>query len=120
MPPDGVDTDAGRPDGRPADYYLVERANGPEWDYSRGRREQAEWDEHAAFMDALAEEGFVVLGGPVGKGDGEYNLLVITASSEAQIHSRLVDDPWEGSILTTSSVKPWSVWLRAPVRRDSP
>jgi hypothetical protein len=116
LPPDGVDTDEGRPAGRPSEYYLVERANGPAWDYSRGRREQAEWDEHAAFMDALTEEGFVVLGGPVGGGDGEYNLLVIKASGESQIRTRLADDPWEGRILTISSVKPWSVWLRAPVR----
>jgi uncharacterized protein YciI len=114
LPPEGVDKEEGRPDGRPADYYLVERANGPAWDHSRGRREQAEWDEHAAFMDALTEEGFVVLGGPVGQGDGEYNLLVIKAGSEAQIRARLMDDPWERSILVISSVKPWSVWLRAP------
>jgi hypothetical protein len=26
------------------------------------------WTEHAAFMDALAYDGFVVLGGPVGNG----------------------------------------------------
>jgi hypothetical protein len=52
-----------------ADYYLVERAKGPAWDHSRERREQAGWDEHAAFMDALADEGFVVLGGPIGDGD---------------------------------------------------
>jgi hypothetical protein len=114
--PDSVDTDKGRPSGRPPDYYLVERVNGPAWDYSRGRREQAEWDEHAAFTDALTKEGFIVLGGPVGEGDGDYNLLVIKADSDAQIRTRLADDPWEGSILTISSVKPWSVWLRAPVR----
>jgi uncharacterized protein YciI len=116
LPPDTVDPEEGRPGGRPADYYLVERANGPAWDYSRGRREQAEWDDHAAFMDALADEGFVVLGGPVGGGDGEYNLLVIKARGEAEIRARLAADPWEGSILTISSVKPWSVWLRTPVR----
>jgi len=116
--PDGAGTekDKGRPDGRPAEYYLVERANGPAWDYSRGRREQAGWDEHAAFMDALTEEGFVVLGGPVGEGDGDYNLLVVKASGEEEIRSRLAADPWEGSILKISSVKPWSVWLRAPLR----
>jgi hypothetical protein len=115
LPPDAVVTDEGRPGGRPAVYYLVERANGPAWDYSRGRREQAEWNEHAAFMDALAEEGFVVLGGPVGGGDGDYNLLVIKASGEPEIRTRLADDPWEGSILSISSVKPWSIWLRAAV-----
>jgi uncharacterized protein YciI len=96
-----------------ADYYLVERARGPGWDYSRGRREQDGWDEHAAFMDALVEEGFVVLGGPMGEGDGDNVLLVVDAGNEADIHARLAEDPWEDELLTTASVKPWSVWLRA-------
>jgi uncharacterized protein YciI len=96
-----------------ADYYLVERARGPAWDHSRRRREQAGWDEHAAFMDALVDEGIVVLGGPVGEGDGENVLLVVDADSETTIHARLADDPWGPDMLTTASVKPWSVWLRA-------
>jgi len=65
-------------------------------------------------MDALAKEGFVLLGGPVGEGDGDYALLVVSGNSEAQVRGRLADDPWAGSILTIASVKPWSVWLRAP------
>jgi uncharacterized protein YciI len=96
-----------------ADYYLVERAKGPRWDHSRGRREQAGWDEHAAFMDGLAEEGFVVLGGPIGEGDGENVLLVVDAESEAAIRARLAEDPWPEDVLTTASIRPWSVWLRA-------
>ena len=97
-----------------AGYYLVERAKGPAWDHARGRREQAGWDEHAAFMDALAEEGFVVLGGPVGEGDGENVLLVVAAEGEAAIAARLAEDPWPGEMLVTESIRPWSVWLRAP------
>jgi hypothetical protein len=50
-----------------ADYFLVERAKGPAWDHTRARREQEGWDANAAFMDALAEEGFVILGGPIGE-----------------------------------------------------
>ena len=96
-----------------ADYYLVERARGPAWDHSRPRRDQAGWDEHAAFMDALTAEGVVVLGGPVGEGDGEEVLLVVDVESEAANRSRLADDPWGDDMLTTESVKPWSVWLRA-------
>lgn len=94
-----------------AEYFLVEIARGPAWDHSRGRREQAGWDEHAAFMDGLTEEGVVVLGGPVG--DGEKVLLVIDVENEAAIRARLADDPWMGGIVTIASVKPWSVWLRA-------
>jgi uncharacterized protein YciI len=100
-----------------ADYYLVQRARGPAWDHSRRRREQAGWDEHAAFMDALTEEGLVVLGGPVGEGDGENVLLVMDTDSEAVIHARLADDPWGEDMLRTESIEPWSVWLRAGVSR---
>ena len=96
-----------------ADFYLVERARGPAWDWSKRRREQAGWDEHAAFMDGLTEQGLVVLGGPVGEGDGENVLLVVDAQGEAEIHARLADDPWGSDMLTTASVKPWSAWLRA-------
>jgi uncharacterized protein YciI len=96
-----------------AGYYLVERVHGPEWDPSRGRRDQAGWDQHAAFMDALAEEGVVVLGGPVGEAEGETALLVVAADSEAEIHARLAEDPWTDTLLTTASVKPWVVLLRA-------
>jgi hypothetical protein len=95
------------------DYHLVERAKGPAWDHSRPRREQPGWDEHAAFMDALAEEGFVVLGGPIGEGDGENVLLVVAADGEPAIRTRLADDPWGEDMLTIESIQPWSVWLRA-------
>lgn len=93
-------------------YYLVELAKGRRWDHSLGRREQAGWDEHAAFMDLLVEEGFVVLGGPVGEGDGE-NVLLVLDGSEAEIRARLADDPWVDELLTIETVKLWSVWLRA-------
>jgi uncharacterized protein YciI len=99
-----------------ADYFLVRRARGRAWDHSRLRRDQDGWGEHAAFMDALAEEGIVVLGGPVGEGDGEDALLVVDLESEAAIRTRLADDPWSDDMLTIKSVEPWSVWLRAPAR----
>jgi uncharacterized protein YciI len=95
------------------DYYLVENAKGPAWDRSRGRREQPGWDEHAAFMDALEEEGFVVLGGPIGEGEGENTLLVVDAEDEAAVRARLAEDPWAGDLLRIESVRPWSVWLRS-------
>ena len=97
-----------------AGYYLVERGKGPAWDHSRGRREQDGWDEHAAFMDSLVEEGFVLLGGPIGEGDGDNTLLVIAAEDEATLRARLGDDPWPLDVLTIESIRPWSVWLGAP------
>jgi hypothetical protein len=95
------------------DYWLVELARGPAWDHSRSRREQAGWVEHAAFMDVLVDECVVVLGGPVGPGDGDSILLVADVEDEAEIRERLASDPWTGGVLVIDSVKPWSVWLRA-------
>jgi uncharacterized protein YciI len=99
-----------------ADYFLVERAKGPAWDHSKLRREQAGWAAHAAFMDALAEEGFVVLGGPIGEGDGDNALMIVDAENEADVRARLAEDPWQENMLVTESVRPWSVWVRAEVQ----
>ena len=96
------------------DYYLVHRTHGPAWDDSLHRREQPRWAEHARFMDGLVEDGFVVLGGPVGEGDGHSAMLVIAAADEDEIHARLAGDPWGPDMLRTASVTPWTILLRAP------
>ena len=93
-------------------YFLVKRAHGPNWDTSRARREQDGWDAHAAFMDELVGEGFIVLGGPVGEGDGHSALLVVEADSEADVRARLADDPWQEDMLATESIEPWTIFLR--------
>ena len=38
-------------------------------------------------MDALAEDGFIVLGGPIGAGDGENTLLIVDAQDEETLRS---------------------------------
>lgn len=93
-------------------YFLVKRAHGTSWDSSRLRREQEGWDEHAAFMDRLVADGFVVLGGPVGEGDGDYALLVVDALSTDEVRARLADDPWGENMLATESIEPWTIFLR--------
>jgi len=90
--------------------FLVEEVRGGErWNWSRGFREQEQWDEHAAFMDALVEDGFVVLGGPL---DERNVLLVVAAESEEAIRERLAADPWiAGGLLTIVQIRPWTVLL---------
>jgi uncharacterized protein YciI len=83
---------------------------GPGWDRSRPRREQDGWDEHAAFMDELVDDGFVIMGGPIG--DGEQVLLAVEAADEREIEARLADDPWmPPGVLRIGSIEPWSIWL---------
>jgi uncharacterized protein YciI len=95
-------------------YFLIREARGPAWDPARGRREQDGWDEHAAFVDALVEEGVLVLGGPLGEVDGEYAVVVARAESEDEVRRRLADDPWLGTVLRIESIEPWTLWIRAP------
>jgi uncharacterized protein YciI len=91
-------------------YLAVRRVRGPAWDASSPLRGQAGWAEHAAFMNALAAEGFVVLGGPLG--DGAEVLLIIDADSEEIVRARLALDPWtEAGLLEVKSVEPWTVLL---------
>jgi uncharacterized protein YciI len=94
-----------------ARFYLVENAVGPDWDYSRGRREQAGWDEHAAFMDALVEDGFILLGGPTGEGESNNTMLIVEAEDENEIRERLSADQWSDRILVIDTIRPWTVWL---------
>ena len=95
-------------------YHLVRLARGPAWDPRRPRREQAGWAEHASYLDRLAQHGVVVLGGPVGDGDGRDAVLVVDAYDEAAVRALLAGDPWAYTVLMIESVEPWSIWLRAP------
>jgi uncharacterized protein YciI len=73
-------------------------------------REQERWDDHAAFMDSLAAEGFIVLGGPLG--DGSKFMHVVDAASEREIERRLEEDPWTPMrLLRLAGVEPWEVLL---------
>ena len=99
--------------GRSVIYYAVTRERGENWDAGLSMRQQEQWDEHAAFMNALADEGFVVLGGPLG--DGKKILLIIDAESEQEIATRLADDPWTPlGLLRIATVERWEILLRAP------
>src|SRR5438309_9415095 len=50
--------------GRELPYFVVINEQGPARDEKRSTRDQKGWTEHAAFMDALADEHFVIMGGP--------------------------------------------------------
>ena len=77
-------------------------------------RAQDGWDDHAAFMDGLADEGFIVLGGPLG--DGKRALHVVAAADEQEVEARFAHDPWtELELLRLASVDRWQILLRAPI-----
>ena len=98
---------------RPVIYYAVTRERGERWDASLPMREQEKWDEHAEFMDALVDDGFIVLGGPLGDGEEKF-LLIINAESEQEIYARFADDPWTPmGLLRIVKVERWEILLGA-------
>lgn len=90
--------------------FVLTQVNGPNYDESRHRREQAGWSEHAAYMDKLLADGFVVMGGPLG--DGQQVLLILEAADEQEVAAKLAADPWRPmGILAAKSLRRWDVWL---------
>jgi uncharacterized protein YciI len=73
-------------------------------------RDQDGWDEHAAFMDGLVDDGFILLGGPL-QGDRD-TLHVVDATSEEAVRARFAEDPWAANgMLTPVSVERWTILL---------
>jgi uncharacterized protein YciI len=95
-------------------FHVVLRQAGPEFDPALPLERQTRWDEHAAYMDALVEEGRIVLGGPL------PDLRVahaMEAGSEEEIRSIWARDPWHESHLMLESVEPWTIRLDGRERR---
>jgi uncharacterized protein YciI len=71
--------------------------------------EQSDWPAHAAFMDGLVDDGFIVLGGPLS--DEVRTVHVVEAESEDAIRATLARDPWFESHLLIDAIEPWTIRL---------
>jgi len=90
--------------------FAVTLERGGPWDWSRGLREQDGFAEHARFMDALVDDGFILLGGPLE--DEREVLQVVRAGSEEDVRSRLAADSWhQNGMLAVTSIRTWTVLL---------
>ena len=85
------------------------RRSGPQWDASRPLEEQSDWAAHAAFMDGLVDEGFIVLGGPLA--DDVRVAHAVEAESEDGIRATLARDPWSETHLLIDTIEPWTIRL---------
>ena len=102
--------------------FAVTREAGPGWTDGMGAFEQPAVADHAAFMNDLATEGFVLFAGPLAGSERDRIrvLLVADAASEADIHHRLAADPWEHTQqVVTTRVEPWNLFVGAQ-RLDAP
>jgi uncharacterized protein YciI len=90
-------------------FLVVLRRAGPEWHASRPLEEQSGWPAHAAFMDALVDAGFIVLGGPLA--DEDRVVHAVEAESEAAVRTTLARDPWSETHLVVDTIDPWTIRL---------
>jgi uncharacterized protein YciI len=91
-------------------HFMVIRTRGPGWKDSRPLEGQDDWAGHASFMNALAKEGFVILGGPL-EGASDV-LLIVRATSPDEIRFRLAEDPWTiNDLLRVTRIAPWTLRL---------
>jgi uncharacterized protein YciI len=90
--------------------FLVTEVHGRTWDPGKPMNGQAQWPEHAAFMNRLAADGFVVLGGPLGESDDV--LLIVDARSADDIRATLALDPWiQSQLIDIKSIQGWKILL---------
>jgi uncharacterized protein YciI len=94
--------------------FVTISSAGPNGDPSKTTREQPFWGEHAAYIDQLVEEGFILMGGPLVNEAGMPHgaLLIVNAKDEDEVKEKLKNDPWfEHGILKLESVKRWQIFI---------
>jgi uncharacterized protein len=99
--------------------FLMFRDPGPAWTPGTATREQPLWDEHAAFMDRLDEQGRIVLAGPYA--DCSRALVILEARDADEALGVLRDDPWvSAGILLPAEAIEWTIFLDSRRRHDQP
>jgi uncharacterized protein YciI len=91
-------------------YFVVTRDAGPGWVEGKGAFEQPGVNDHAAFMNQLAQDRLVLIAGPLaGSEAGRIRVLLIAeAQSEGEVYDGLASDPWgRAQRLVTSRIETW-------------
>lgn len=102
-------------DGQPTaekeqNIYLVLSSAGPNRDLSKDSRGQQFWDEHVPFINALIDNGFIMMGGPFDDDGGA--LLIVRAADESEVRARMETDPfYRNGILHLDWIKRWTIYI---------
>lgn len=104
-------------------HFAVIREQGPGWDVSRAMRDQQHWPGHVTYINGAADEGFLVIAGPIGESGSDADptaavgeervyraLLIVNAATAADVTKHLDEDPWTRSrVLETKTIHRWEV-----------
>ena len=94
----------------PTSLFAVINTRGANWDDSKPMEEQVDWRGHADFMNGLAADGFVLLGGPF-KGTRDV-LLIVRAEDRSEVEARLAPDCWVvKGLLRNLRIEAWDLRL---------
>ena len=92
------------------ELFIVRVERGGPWDWSKDMREQDQWTEHAHFMNALVDDGLILLGGPLAGGRDAFH--VVESPSKDALRARFAEDPWaRNGMLTITNVERWTILL---------
>jgi uncharacterized protein YciI len=97
-------------------YFAVIRDAGPAWTDGKGAFDQPGVGDHTAFMNTLADDGTVLLGGPLAGSEHARIrvLLIVKGDTEAAVLDRLAADPWsQAERLVVTSVEHWHLLVGA-------
>ncbi len=90
-------------------FLVTVLQTGPEFDATRPLEEQSGWEEHAAFMDGLVDDGFIILGGPLATPRRVAH--AVEAESEEAVRATFARDPWSETHLVVDEIEPWTIRL---------
>jgi hypothetical protein len=84
---------------------------GETWD-GGAPQSQPDWDAHEAFVDALVEDGTIVMGGPFSDHTGAMLLMDGLSAAEAR---RIVQlDPFvKNGVFVVDDVRDWTLYVGA-------
>jgi len=103
---------------KPNKAFLMFRNPGPGWVPGTSTRQQPLWDEHAAFMDRLDDQGRIILAGPYA--DSSRALVILEAGDVDEALRLLCDDPWvSAGILVDGEAIEWTIFLDSRRSRAS-
>lgn len=71
---------------------------------------QPGWDEHAAWIDALADRGTIVMGGPYSDNSGA--MLILEGLSAEEIEPLFATDPFvKNGVFVVDDVREWTNYV---------
>jgi uncharacterized protein YciI len=83
---------------------------GPTWADGGPPEVQPGWDEHEAFVDALVDQGTIVMGGPLSDYSG--SIVILEGITRDDARALMDKDPFvRNGVFMVEDIKEWTVYV---------